>query len=135
MSTWVPTFKLYESDGASLVYTFPIVQYTNAPQTVKQTVVLKNLRGKGGIVIDGGEDTWKLELKGLHYGDDYESIEGAMNTMETTIVMNTKYVLKFNISESTYHNYNVKRIDAITYPESLRTDSQIYSVKFIANAW
>ena len=131
---FVPTFKLFDS-GYVLQYTFPVVQETNIPQTVQRSVVLKGQRAKGAIVIDGGEDTWDLIVKGLHYGEDYDTIQAAIVAMETAIDLNTSYIIRFDKTISTYYEYNVKRIKAISYPASLRTDSQEYTVTFLANSW
>ena len=64
MSIRKPYFKLYDS-GNNLIYTFPLVQATNAPQTPRKSVVIESQRGKGAIILDGGEEIWELYIKGL----------------------------------------------------------------------
>jgi len=139
MALTKPYFKLYASNGTDLVYTFPIVQSTNLPQTVKKTIEIKGQRGKGSIIVDGGNDTWDLEIRGLFVIDNadegYEEITVKIDTIESAIELNTPYVLRVDKTDSTYYEYNVKRINPITYPSSLRTDLQEYIVTFIVNSW
>ena len=135
MSTFVPKFKLYDSGGVNLIYLFPLVQQTNAPQSVRNTVIIEGIRGKGGIIIDGGDALWDLEIKGYLTGDDYEEIIQKIDALETAVELNTKYILKIDKTVSTYYQYKVKRIVPINYPESLRRTSQSYEIVFKSNAW
>jgi hypothetical protein len=134
-----PYFKLYASDGTTLVYTFPIVQYTNAPQSHKRTVVIEGQRGKGCIIVDGGEASWDLIIRGLFMitesDEGYEDITAKIDAIETAIVLNTPYILRIDKTDTTYYEYKVKRILPIDYRESLRTDSQEYQVVFKVNSW
>lgn len=137
--SFVPTFKIYDSTGVSLLYTFPIVQYTNAPQSPKKIVEIEGQRGKGSITIDGGGQAWDLEIRGLFMitsaDEGYEEITADIDAIESVIVLNTPYILRIDRTASTYWQYRVKRIEPINYSESLRTDSQIYEIRFRVNSW
>ncbi len=132
--SFVPTFKLYNYSN-SLIYTFPIVQYTNAPKPIIKSVVIEGLRGQGAIVIPGSEGSWDLIIRGMFMADDYEAITQLIETIESTIEYNTRYTLKIEKSPSTTFTYKVKRVVPIEYPESLRTTSQLYIVTLKVGTW
>jgi hypothetical protein len=131
---FIPTFKLYASDGVTLVHTFEAVQFTNAPQTVKRNSVISGIRGQGCIVIPGSTAQWAVIIRGVMQADDYQALVVKMDAMEA-IALHTNYVLKILKTVSTAYTYNVQRIEPIQYPESLRTDFQEYTIEFLANAW
>ena len=139
MAITKPFFKLYASDGTTLLYTFLLVQQTNAPQSVKKTVEIEGQRGKGSIIIDGGEASWDLIINGVfaifNADEGYEEITDAIDAIETAIQLNTPYILRIDKDASTYYEYHVKRVEPIEYPESLRTDSQRYTVHLKVNSW
>jgi len=132
-------FRLYQSDGVSLIYTFPLVQEANYPQTPRKSVVVEGQRGKGAVVIDGGEASWEMTIRGLIMIDTadegYEEIIVDIDALESAVAVNTPYILKISKTDSTNYEYRVKRIEAIEYPQSLRTDSQEYIVKLLVNSW
>jgi hypothetical protein len=134
MST-VPSFKLYASDGITLVYTFPVVVYTNAPKSEKKTIIIEGQRAKGSLVIDGGEKSWNLELEGWITGVDYDAIAVGIYALEAAVTLNTKFVLKFERSSTEKYSYNVKRLEPIEYSQSLRTISQVYRINFLTYCW
>ena len=131
---FIPRFKLYNSAGDSLLYTFPVVQATNAPQSPKSTVVITTLRGKGCVVIDGGTTAWDLTIRGILQGDNYEALISEIDALES-IQLNIPYLLRIDKSSSTYYSYKVKRIEPINYPDSFRTDIQEYNITFKVNSW
>lgn len=139
--SWTPEFKLYASDGVTLVYTFPVVQATNAPQSPKKVVEHQGQRGKGSIIIDGGEAPWDLTIRGILTteedigADAYKDLISKMDTLESSVALNTQYVLHIDKTESTYYSYNVKRIQPITYETGLRINAQEYEVILRANCW
>jgi hypothetical protein len=134
---WAPKFRLYAVDGITLIYTFPIVQYTNAPQTVNKKTVIEGIRGQGCIVVPGAESSWDLEIHGvlLIPNYDYTALATLIDTLETSVVMFTNYILVFDKSPSTAYTYNVQRLEPIEYNESLRTNYQEYRIKLRVGAW
>lgn len=133
--SFVPAFKLWNSAGDTLLYTFPVVVFTNAPQSTQKVVVIEGTRGVGCLTIDGGESSWDLIIRGVLSGDNYQAIVVAMDALEAAIVLNTAYKLRLDKTVSTYYSWNVKRITPITYPENLRTSHQVYECIFKANSW
>jgi len=131
----IPKFKIWNSAGDSLLYTFTYAQSTNLPQSAKKVVEIESQRGKGSIIIDGGENSWDLVIKFLISGDDYEDVTAKIVALESAIALNTPYILKVNKTSSTYFEYNVKRISPIVYTEGLRNSILECSITFRANSW
>jgi len=132
---FIPSVKLYQSDGLTLVYTFPLVQSTNVPQTISKNTVVEAPRGVGCIIIPGSTSSWDLIIKGILADEDYSSVTAKIDALETAIVLFTPYVIKIDKTISTTYSYNVKRIEPIQYPENLRFADQEYLVTLKTNAW
>jgi hypothetical protein len=132
---WVPKFRLYASNGSTLVYTFPAVSYTNLPQTKSKNTVIEGIRGNGCIVISGSQSSWDIILQGVLLTTNFEAVTVLIDALESAIPTNTPFVLKFDKTSSTSYSYNVKRIEPIDYPESLRNNYQDYRVILKAGAW
>lgn len=135
MATWVPKFKLYNSAGTGLIYTFPAVNFTNAPQTVKDTVEITNLRSKGAIIIPGGEKPWDLVLNFTIIGEDYEDVTSQIVSLENTVQIDTPYVLRIDKTPSSYFEYAVKRLQPFNYDSNLRNYYQEIRATLRANCW
>lgn len=137
--SFIPRFKLYASDGITLLYTFTVVQETNAPQSPFRNIVIEGVRGKGCLVIPAGTASWDLEIKGYLTIDGavegYKELTVKIDALESAVQLNTNYYLKIDKTESTTYSYKVRRIEPIEYPQSLRTDSQEYVIKFKVNSW
>lgn len=137
--TFIPRFKIYASDGISLLYTFEAVQHTNCPQSSIRHIPIEGVRGKGKLIIPAGTETWEAEITGAMYIDTstetYEDLIAKIDAIESAIALNTAYYLRIDKTDSTYYEYKVKRVEAIDYPESLRTDIQRYTVRLAVNAW
>ena len=128
-------FKLYASNGSSLIHTFSTVFQANYPHTEKKLIEHENVRGKGSIIVDGGDSSWTLTLRGVLFANDYDSLMALVDTMESSIVLNTPYVLKI-LSGVTTHSYNCKRIVPIIYQEdSLRTNFIEYTCELRCLSW
>jgi len=133
--SFVPKFRLYNSAGDTLLYTFLVVQETNSPQSPINTVEITGTRGIGSIIIAGGTSPWNLIIKGVLIGDNYQAIVVAMDALESTVTLNTAFLVRIDKTISSYYEYNVKRILPIEYPENLRTSNQKYIVTLRANSW
>ena len=132
-------FKLYNSDGITLRYTFLLVQETNMPKTLERFTEIKGTRGIGSIIITGSGDSWDGIIRGFLVGDDYEEITQKIDALETAIEFAEPYYLKIDKVEggaSTY-SYRVKRLEVIEYPASLRNSNkkQEYLVRFKIKSW
>jgi len=128
-------YKLYDSTGVSLIYTFPNVQSDNSPQDPKDYVEIEGLRGTGSIIIPGSTQAWDLILNFVLFEDDYEALIAAMDNLKSTIVINTQYVLKIDRTLSTTKNYNVRRLKPFNFIEGFRTDYQEVICTLRANSW
>jgi hypothetical protein len=134
----VPDFKLYDSTGTSLVYTFPVVFDTNIPQTPSNAITIEGLRGKGGIILDGGTALFEIYLHGVLITTDYEALTVLIDALESAVPIHTAFKLRLDKTASTYYEYNVKRIKAIEYPidnQDVRNTIQEYTIYFSANSW
>jgi hypothetical protein len=135
MPTFIPRFKLYASDGVTLIYTFLAVQSTNAPQSNKRTSVIEGLRGNGCIVIQGSEPAWDLVIRGVLVASDYEAITTLIDALESAVSLGTKFILTFDKSPTQAYSWHVMRITPINYSDNLRTCDQEYEVIFKTNSW
>lgn len=133
--TFVPHVKLYASDGVTLVYTFPAVQYINVPHTSNKNTIVEGIRGQGCIVIPGSSASWDLEIQGVLLANGYAAVDSLIATLESTIVMFTNYILVFDKTIATSYTYNVQRIEPIEYPQSFRINFQEYTIRFKADSW
>jgi len=130
------TFKLYASDGSSLIHTFSTVFSANYPQSGKNIVEHISPRGKGSLIMDTGDAAFDLILKGVLFASDYNTLMTLVDDMETDIALNTKFVIKITKGTSTTWDYNCKRINPIIWQEdNLRTNYIEYQVILRCNVW
>ena len=137
-SNFVPSFQLWSSDGLTLLYTFPAVNFTNAPQSVPDSVEITNLRSSSAIIIDGGEDKpWDLQINFNLSGADYTELTSKIETLENTVQTKTAYLIRIQKSDVASHwfEFKVKRLLPFNYPESLRRGIQPVQAIFRANSW
>lgn len=113
-----PRFRLYQSNGTTLVYEFDLVTaWGNSPFLDPQTFTEHNsLRGQGGIISEGSQAPFDFPLNFLLLGDDYEDLVAQMNALPNTIAFNTQYVLRIDLTPSTTKPLKVKRLSSILFP-------------------
>lgn len=134
--SFIPRVKVFDSTGLNLLYTFIAVQEANYPHSEKKYVEIQGLRGKGSIIIDGGDAPWDLTISGRLYADNYQALIVLIDAMETAIVLNTKYVVKIGKTSVTNYEYQVKRVTPIVWGETNFRNNYIhYSVTFRTNSW
>jgi len=134
--SFTPTFKLYDYTGVTLLYTFEAVQRTNIPgQDTNHSIIIEGIRAKGCLVIGAGQVASDITIQGIFVEDNYEALVVKMDAIKTAIAFNTRYKLRLDKTIATYYEYNVKRIEPIDFPESLRTSEQIYNVVLKNNSW
>ena len=133
--SWTPSYILYNSSGTGQIYTFDYVTQDNSPQDPFDFVEIYGLRGVGSIIIPGSTKAWNLRLNFVLCGDDYQDVIAKMDAIESTIVKNTPYVLKIDRTPTTTKDYNVKRVQPITWQASRRTRVQKGAVIFRVNSW
>jgi hypothetical protein len=134
-NSFVPAFKLYKDDGLTLQYTFPLVQATNAPQSMKKSTEVKGIRGIGSIIVPGSDEAWELYLKIMLWDVDYIQVTVLIDELEADVALHTPYYLKFDKSISETYSYKVMRVKEIQYEDGLRLNSQIATIRLLVNSW
>ena len=136
--TYIPTFKLYDSTGTSLQYTFTYTTDIDDFQDPQSFVEHTSLRGQGSIVSAGSTEPWDLTLTFVLKDDNYEGLASQMNSLLTTIAKNTKYVLKIGLTNATTKDYKIKRLTSFEFPldrRKKRVTWQTVRVTFRVDAW
>ena len=130
-------YILYASNGTTPVYTFPYVQSDNSPQDPKSFVEITGLRGTGSIVIPGSTQPWDLTLRFLLTANDYEGLIALMDSVQSTIVPQTKYVLKIDrTSGGNTQSYNVMRLTPLTFTDiDFRNNTEEVTISLRVNSW
>jgi len=135
MPNFTPSYKLYASDGLTLVYTFNFVTEDNSPQDPYHVTEIMGSRGQGSIIVPGSVLSWDLNLGFFLQGANYSDLIALMDSIQSTISFNTPFVLKIDRTVSTTQNYNVKRIIPIKWDASQRFYSQKGTITFRVGAW
>ena len=116
-------------------YDFPLVQSISDPVEGMKSVVIEGTRGNGSIVIPGGKKSAEIEVKGIIADNDgYADITTKMATMRSDVTTNPATLTLKHWTGSAWANdwvYTVRRIDEITFDNSMRTYDQPYTVRFL----
>ena len=137
-----PRFRLYQSDGTTLVFEFDAtLDWDNSPfQDPITFTEHTSLRGKGSIISEGSPAPFDFPLRFLLTGADYKDLVGQMGSLRSTILNNTKYVLRIDIDEiGGTEDLKVKRLSSILFP--ITSDSkkvvtfQEGTIIFRVNSW
>ena len=137
---FVPKFTIRSADNVTQLYTFPAVQSTNLPQTVRDTITITNQRARGAVIIDGGIKSFEAKLDFVIWSDtlDYEDISSQIDTLETTIPINTPFILRMDKTSTTYYEMRIKRLVPFDY-QDVATDQKIgrqkVSATFLTDSW
>lgn len=112
-----PRFKLYESDGVTLVYEFQYVTDINDFQDPSDFVEHSSLRGQGSIISEGSDQSWDLNLSFVLIGSDYADLVSQIDDLQTAIEKFTKYVLKVELTTGgSTKDYKVMRLQSFVFP-------------------
>lgn len=133
--TWHPQYNLYASNGLTLVYSFSAVISDNSPQDPMKGYEVEGSRGQGSIHVPGSTSSWDLSLRFHLHAVDYQALIALMDTIQSTIAMNTNYILKIDRTPSTTVSYNVMRKQPISWDSDKRITYQFGTIIFRANAW
>lgn len=133
--TWFPKYKLYASDGLTVVYPFDYVLADNSPQDAFRFTEITGFRGQGSIIIGGSTQPWDIELTFFLWKSDYSSLIASMDSVESTITLNTPYILKIDRTIATTKDYHVKRISPIRWENTNRVRYQKGTIIFRVNSW
>jgi hypothetical protein len=133
--TWFPKYKLFASDGVTSVYPFDYILSDNSPINTLRFTEITGFRGQGSIVIGGSTQPWDIELTFFLEAADYSALISKMDSIESTIALNTPYVLKIDRTISTTKDYNVKRLTPIRWENTNRVRYQKGTITFRVNVW
>lgn len=112
-----PRFRLYLSDGSTLIYEFDAVTNIADNQDPADFVEHAGLRGQGSIIIEGSNSAWNLTMSFILRGDDYEDVTAEIQTLITTIEKFTKYILKVDITTGGgTKDYKLMRLLPFSFP-------------------
>jgi hypothetical protein len=116
-------------------YNLPLVYSLSDPIEGMKATVINGTRSNGAIVIPGGKRSQTISVRGrLFDNDGYKDIAGLIATMKTNITTDVATLTLKHLEGATWVNewsYTVRRIEEISFPESLRTDVQEYQISFL----
>lgn len=136
MTTFPVKYILYQSDGSTPVYTFSYVQNDTSLQDPKDFVEISSLRGVGSIIIPGSVQAYDMSISFIVVGEDYEDLIDKLDTLQSTIVTQTKYVLKIDRTSSTTKDYNVMRLQSFDITsDDFRTNMAQVECVLRVNSW
>jgi len=121
-------------EGLSGEYQLPHVQSENGSDLTDDKITLiEGNRADGAVAIPGGKRAQRITITGIIVGENYKEITDLMNTMKTKIDTGvaTLTLKHFEPSEVNDWSYTVRRVSPIVFEESMRTDSQKYSIEFL----
>jgi len=133
--TWFPKYKLYASDGLTSVYPFDYILSDNSPINTLRFTEITGFRGQGSIIIGGSTQPWDIELTFFLQAADYSSLISKMDSVESTIALNTPYILKIDRTIATTKDYHVKRLTPIRWENTNRVRYQRGTITFRVNSW
>jgi len=132
------TVQVIFNDGSG-DYILPLVFNISDPKEGIKATIIEGTRGDGAIVIPGGKKSQKITIKGnLFDADGYKDLSVLIEEMKTKVTTNSATLtLKYwtgTVWQNTWQ-YTVRRIDEISFSESLRLDAQEYSIDFLVIAY
>lgn len=132
-------FRILESNGIDLKYTFPLVQNCNYPQTQKKVTEISGFRGEGSIVISGSESSWDMVIEGKINQNNYDDIIMAQDAMEIGLPFASPLYIKIdkNLAQTSQYSFKIKRILPIVWGGSLKNGKGFldYTVTLRATSW
>lgn len=142
MSSYI--VRVVYNKGESDQYIFPLVQSITEPKAGTKSVVIKGNRADGSIVIEGGKESQEITIKGKLIDEDgYVALMNLLGTMKTKIGTGIATITKEYWDSTlsgggdwaTTWEYTVRRIEPITYADSLQTDIIEYTATFLIVAY
>jgi hypothetical protein len=133
--SWFPKYNLFASNGTTPVYSFQYILSDNSPINTFRFTEITGFRGQGSIIVPGSTQPWDLQLTFFLCYTNYETLIAAMDSVESTIVLGTPYVLKIDRTISTTKDYNVRRLTPIVWEDTNRVRYQKGTITFRVNSW
>jgi len=120
-------------------YILPHIFHISDPKEGMKATVINGTRGDGAIVIPGGKKSAEIIVTGrLLDNDGYADLTTLIIGLKTAVTTNQATLTLKHWTGSTWANdwsYQVRRIDEITFSESLRTYDQEYEITFLIVAF
>jgi hypothetical protein len=138
MAGTFPRFRLYASDGVTLVHEFDNVTEINDFQDPASFVEHTSLRGQGSIITEGSSSAWDMNLTFMLIGSDYEDLVSKIETVIGDIDKFTKYILKIDKTPSSTVDYKVMRLSSVEFPldaRKKRVNFQKGIITFRVDSW
>jgi hypothetical protein len=130
--------RVYFSEGANQ-YAFPHVQSVSDSVAGMKATIIEGNRASGSIVIPGGQKSIEITVKGIIVDNDgYTDITTEMGNMRSKVTTNVATLSLQHFIGGNWVNdwsYSVRRIEEITFDDSLRYVDQPYEVKFLVLAY
>ena len=136
--SFVPQFRLYASNGTTLIYTFQYVQNITDWQDPANFVEHESLRGQGSIMVPGSDSAYDMTLRFMLRGTDYSDLVAQIETLKSSITKFTHFILKVDKTISTTSDYKVLRVASFVFPipdTNKRVTFQRVEMVFRVNAW
>ena len=126
--SFVPTAKIYASDGVTLVYNIGnMVDAKGWPNDEEpHSIALGNLRSQGEIIIPAGNRAFDVVITGRLSAANYTALMTAFNLLQSTIAVNTKYYLKIDTSDSTTDDIKCMRLIKIEIVNTNKMNTWLY---------
>ena len=119
-------------------YDLPHVFQVSDPKEGIKATVIEGTRGDGVIVIPGGKKSQEIIIRGrLIDNDGYADLTTLISEMKAKVTTN-QATLTLKHYDGTWIQdwaYQVRRIEEIDFPESLRTWEQEYSIRFLVTSF
>ena len=135
---------VYNKGLSGSEYIFPLVQSITEPKEGTKDTVIAGVRGDGVIVIPGGKKSQEITIKGKLWSDTgYADLMTKIAEMKLMIDSDVATITKEwwnplasggGAWESNWV-YTVKRIEPITFADSLQVDTQDYTAIFYIIAY
>ena len=119
MAGTFPRFRLYAENGISLIYEFDnVLDWSDSPFLDPTSFVEHTgLRGQGSIVSAGSTEAWDFDLEFYLSASDYEALVVLMQAVSSTVVFNTRYILKIDLTTGgSTKDLKVKRLQSVRFP-------------------
>ena len=133
------TVQLVLNNGISgSEYIFPHVFSVSDPKEGMKATVIEGTRGDGVIIIPGGKKSQEIIIRGrLIDNDGYADLTSLMTTMRSMVTTNQATLTMEHWTTTWVQDwsYTVRRIEEISFPESLRTWDQEYEARFLVVAY
>ena len=125
--------RLYFNDGTH-TYTFPHVQSISDPiEGIKATIIEGN-RSSGAIIIPSGKKSFEITIRGLIFDNDgFNDIMTEIATMRTAVTTSVATLSLQHLVGAVWTTdwvYTGRRINPIEFGDSLRINSQEYTMTF-----